>query len=143
MTAKIKTFEQLSTRELYEILKLRSEVFIVEQGGRYQDMDNIDYESTHIFYENDAQEIIGCIRVFPKPDEPGTVQLGRLVARDRKTGLGRKLMEEAERIAKERYHAKELFLTGRKSALGFYLKCGYHRDHDEDLPYNRLRRTIQ
>ncbi len=146
MTANIKTFDELTTRELYEILRLRSAVFIVEQGGRYQDLDGIDYHSVHIFYENEQQEVLGCIRVFPKEDEPGTVQLGRLVTRDRKTGLGSRLMADAIRIARERFGAKEVYLTGRASALGFYEKCGFRSECGElmaeTVPYHKLRRSI-
>ncbi len=143
---KIKTFKELTTKELYEILKLRAEVFIVEQKGCYQDLDDIDYRSTHIFCENEDGTISGCIRVFPKDDEPGTAQLGRLVTKARKTGLGTQLMECATRIAKERYHATALYLTGRESAYEFYQKCGFYapvpKITTEHGSYYILRRSI-
>lgn len=47
----VKNFEELTTIELYEILKLRSEIFVVEQNCVYQDIDDIDYQSLHIFCE--------------------------------------------------------------------------------------------
>ena len=125
MDLKIKTFEQLTKQELYEILRLRMEVFIVEQGGRYQDLDQTDYTSTHIFVEDENQTIQGCIRLFEKKDEPHTIQLGRLATRTRNQGIGKLLMDEAEKVAQTQYRAQKLFLTGRHSALGFYLKCGY------------------
>ncbi len=146
MTLKIKTFEELTTIELYELLQLRSEVFIVEKGGRYQDLDRIDYQSVHIFYEDDDRKVAGCLRIFPKEDEPGTVQVGRVVTRERKQGLGAKLMQQAVLEAKERFGAKKLYLTGRKSALGFYLKCGFHPVSEElsaqSVPYYELERSI-
>ena len=122
---KIKTFAELTGRELYEILRLRSEVFIVEQGGRYQDLDGIDYDSIHIFSEDETGSVTGCIRIFPCQERPGTVQLGRLVVRDRNRGLGRQLMEEAEKAALSTWNARSFYLTGRADALGFYQKCGY------------------
>ena len=127
MLLKIKTFPELSLEELYEILRLRSEVFIVEQAGCYQDLDRIDYRSTHIYIAEQSGELAGCIRVFLKEDEPGTVQLGRLVVKNRMQGLGKQLMEAAEDIARKQYGAEKLFLTGRRSARGFYEKCGYCR----------------
>lgn len=143
MTLKIKTFEELTTTELYEILLLRSEAFIVEQGGRYQDLDRIDYHSIHIFYENDHHEIVGYLRIFPKEEEPQTVQVG---TRERKHGLGSALMQQAAMSAKEHYGAKELYLTGRKSALGFYLKCGFYPVSEElggsNAPYYELRCSL-
>ena len=146
MELRIKTFDELTTKELYEILRLRSEVFIVEQQGCYQDLDGIDYESTHIFLMDDTGAAAGCIRVFPKEDEPGTVQLGRLVSRDRMQGLGRQLMEASEAVAASRYGGKRLFLTGRRSAKGFYEKCGYRAEApegftDDTAPYYLFRKA--
>ena len=144
MELKIKPFAELTKRELYEILRLRMEVFVVEQGGRYQDLDGIDYRSIHIFEENEAGEVVGCVRIFLKPDEPGTVQVGRLAAKDRMTGLGRRLMEAAREEAKKQLNAKRLYLTGRASAYGFYRKCGYSVAPGDELPegtpYYILRR---
>ena len=146
MILRIKTFQELTTKELYEILRLRSKVFIVEQGGRYQDLDKIDYESIHIFYVDEKEEVAGCIRIFPKKDEKGTIQLGRLVVDKRNQGMGRNLMECAKKTAQERYGAEQLYLTGRKSALGFYLKCVYHEASPElfagETSYYELRSSI-
>lgn len=143
MMLKIKTFEELTTTELYEILLLRSEAFIVEQGGRYQDLDRIDYRSIHIFYENIKHEVVGCLRIYPKDDEPQTVEVGRVVTRERNHGIGSALIQQAAVTAKEYYDAKGLYLTGRKSALGFYLKCGFYPVSEElwasGTPYYELR----
>lgn len=59
-----KTFNELTNQELYQILKLRSEVFVVEQTAIYQDLDDIDYDSTHFFIkENDV--VVSYIRTIP------------------------------------------------------------------------------
>lgn len=147
MELRIKIFSDLTTRELYEILKLRSQVFIVEQGGCYQDLDDLDYISTHIYMAEPDGACVGCLRVFLKDDEPGTVQLGRIVVRDRLRGLGRKLMKEAEKIALTQYHAHRIFLTGRRSARGFYEKCGYQISPPEEYtlenaPYFLFRKDL-
>ncbi|WP_035795692.1 hypothetical protein [Butyrivibrio sp. WCD3002] len=57
MEMKSKFFSELSTRELYEILKIRAEIFVVEQNCVYQDMDDKDYDSLHIFYE-DGERVV-------------------------------------------------------------------------------------
>ena len=54
MKTKAKLFNELTTKELYEILKARAEIFVVEQNCMYQDMDDTDYESLHVFYEEDG-----------------------------------------------------------------------------------------
>ena len=146
MELQIKTFKELSSRELYEILRLRSEVFIVEQQGCYQELDGIDYDSTHIFF-TEQNRVTGCIRVFAKTDEKGTCQLGRLVSARRLQGTGRKLMATAEEIARRDYGAKRIFLTGRRSARGFYEKCGYQAQvppeyNEENAPYFLFRKDL-
>ena len=50
-----KTFDELTTKELYEILKARAEIFVVEQNIKYVDMDDVDYKSFHCFLENDGK----------------------------------------------------------------------------------------
>ena len=146
MVLKVKTFRELTAGELYEILLLRSEAFIVEQGGRYQDLDRIDYRSIHIFYEEDDGTVSGCLRIFQRENHPGTVQVGRVVARKRKMGIGTEMMDKAADIARECFGAKNLFLTGRKSAKGFYLKCGYHTVSEElggmESPYYEFMRNL-
>ena len=146
MELRIKSFQELSNLELYELLLLRSQVFIVEQGGCYQDLDRIDYESTHI-YIADGGTAAGCIRVFRKEDEEDTCQLGRRVVRDRMQGLGRLLLDRAEEAAQELYGAKRVFLTGRRSAGGFYEKCGYAGSlpegyTEENTPYYLFRKEL-
>ena len=147
MEIRIKDFEDLSTRELYEILKLRSQVFVVEQGGCYLDPDGLDLVSTHIYIVETDGSCAGCVRVFSKSDEPGTAQLGRLVSRDRLRGTGKKLMAEAEKVARSQYGACRVFLTGRRSARGFYEKCGYTASlpegySQETAPYFLFRKDL-
>ena len=52
MELKVKFFDELTTRELYEMLKARAEIFVVEQNCVYQDLDDKDYTSLHVFYED-------------------------------------------------------------------------------------------
>ncbi len=57
MIIKAKFFNELNTSELYELLKVRAAVFIVEQNCVYQDLDDKDYESLHVYFEDDADAI--------------------------------------------------------------------------------------
>ena len=58
-----KFFNELSTRELYEILRTRSEIFVVEQNCVYQDLDGKDYESLHVFCMESGR-VAACLRSF-------------------------------------------------------------------------------
>ena len=73
-----KYFDELTTKELYEILKARAEIFVVEQNCVYQDLDDLDYRSLHIFCEEDG-EVTAYLRAFFKA--PDTVQMGRVLTR--------------------------------------------------------------
>lgn len=67
MTFYLKKFNELSNQELYEILQLRSEVFVVEQTCIYQDIDGKDYKALHLFGEKEG-EIVAYTRLFKAGD---------------------------------------------------------------------------
>ena len=97
----IKLYKDLTIDELYEILKLRSIVFVVEQNCIYQDLDDIDKTSYHIFMkEKDKPEIKVYLRVFEKDKD--TAQIGRVVtAQDkRRKGYASELIKKGIEIAK-------------------------------------------
>lgn len=79
MKAISKYFTELTTTELYEILKARAEIFVVEQNCIYQDLDDIDYRSLHIFYE-DNDKVIAYLRAFEKDSDAKTIQIGRVLS---------------------------------------------------------------
>ena len=60
MELKVKFFDELTTRELYEMVKARAEIFVVEQNCLYQDLDDKDYTSLHVFYEEAEKVIWTC-----------------------------------------------------------------------------------
>ena len=87
-----KKFCELSTTELYEIIKSRTEVFLLEQNIICQDLDDIDYDSIHcFFYEN--KRAIAYLRAFLSDEN--TVTIGRVLTLEHRKGLGRQLMEKS------------------------------------------------
>ena len=149
MKLMIKHFSELTLQELYEILRLRSEVFITEQHGCYLDPDGIDCSSVHIFLWDEAnQRAEACLRLFPRPGASGTMQIGRLAVRSRRCGTGSRLMEQARILARDQYQSTDLFLEGRSSARAFYEACGYRASlpagypNEEDAPYFEFSRSI-
>ena len=97
----VKTFDELTTRELYELLKVRAEIFVVEQNCVYQDLDDIDYRSLHMFYESEGK-ILAYLRAFEKDSSSKTVQIGRVLTLTHGTGLGGKLLKESISCIKEK-----------------------------------------
>mgnify|MGYP003292473739 CR=1 FL=1 len=124
MKLNAKYFDELTTAELYEILKARAAVFVVEQNCVYQDVDGVDYRSLHVFYESDGT-VNAYLRLFPKPDEEGTVQMGRVLTVQRGTGLGGVLLKDGIRLAREKMNARKIFLEAQCYAAGFYEREGF------------------
>lgn len=119
-----KHFSDLTRDELYGILRLRAEVFVVEQDCPYQDLDNNDQRAIHLFAVC-SDEIVACLRVFLKDD--GNATIGRVVTskKVRGTGLGKKLMLEGMKCAREEYQGHNCVIHAQCYAIGFYEKCGF------------------
>ena len=119
-----KYFQELTSVELYEILKARAQVFVVEQRCIYQDLDDVDYDSLHIFCRS-GQNVTAYLRAFPKAGEAGVVQMGRVLTTERKTGLGGRLLREGIRIVRETMGAGKIYLEAQCYAVGFYEREGF------------------
>lgn len=132
MTLNIKKFEELSNKELYNILKLRSEVFVVEQKCNYVDMDGIDEYALHIFYtEND--EITAYLRLFPLDKKENTAKIGRVISAKRRSGLGTLLLKEGINAAKYALKADKLIVEAQSYVKDFYAKQGFVQTSGEFL----------
>ena len=128
-----KKFEELTTRELYELLKVRSEIFVVEQNCIYQDMDDIDYKSIHVFYQNDNGRMIAYLRLFEKEDDSDTIQMGRVLTLEHGSGWGGKILHAGVDIAKKCMRAKKIYIEAQKYAAGFYEREGFEICSEEFL----------
>lgn len=128
-----KTFEELTTRELYEILRVRSEIFVVEQQCVYQDLDRIDYESLHVFYQDDAGEVQAYVRAYPKKGSGHVVQMGRVLSRQHGIGLGGRILRAGIEAVKADYDAEEIFIEAQVYATGFYEREGFVSCSEEFL----------
>lgn len=128
-----KYFQELTTTELYEILKVRSAVFVVEQNCVYQDLDGVDYRSLHVFGKNEKDEVTAYLRLFAKDNEPNTVQMGRVLTLERGAGLGAAILKEGIKAAAEKFDAQEIYIEAQKYAIGFYEKEGFRVTSEEFL----------
>lgn len=122
MELKVKFFNELTTRELYGILKARSEIFVVEQSCIYQDIDGRDEQSLHVFYEEDGK-VTAYLRAFVKDEL--TVQIGRVLTVNHGTGLGGKLLTEGIRQVKTAFNPKQIYIEAQCYAVGFYEREGF------------------
>ncbi len=117
-----KKFGQLSNIELYELLRARAEVFLLEQGIICQDLDRVDYDALHCFFWQDG-EVAACLRAFCV--DADTVKIGRVLTRERGTGLGRRLWEQSLLSIRCALPCRQLIVDAQVQAQGFYEKCGF------------------
>ncbi|MCR5067871.1 MAG: GNAT family N-acetyltransferase [Erysipelotrichaceae bacterium] len=120
----IKKFDELSLNELYDILKLRVDVFVVEQRCPYQEIDDRDQNALHVFFK-DENRIQAYLRVLDRGVESEYVSIGRVVTATRNKGLGIRILNEGIRMAQEVYRADKIYLEAQTYAIPFYEKAGF------------------
>ncbi len=118
----VKSFDELSNRQVYEILKARAKVFMFEQKIWYLDMDNIDYTAYHLFLEENG-EVLAYLRAF-NGEHDGKIHFGRVLSVEHNKGLGTILMNNAfEYFLKK--GIKSIVLNSQMTAVKFYKKLGF------------------
>lgn len=133
-TQSIKAFHELSLNELYAILKLRAEVFVVEQNCVYQDLDGKDQASYHVMLHlND--ELVAYSRLVPAGLSYTEVAIGRVITASsvRGTGLGRKLMEYSIENCHQLWGNGPIRLSAQVYAKDFYASLGFVAEGEEYL----------
>jgi len=123
-----KTFDELNKRELYEILKIRAAVFVVEQECAYQDIDGCDMAALHLMM-SDGDEIKAYLRIFV--NEQGRVQIGRMLSVERRKGYARELLNEGINRAVSHFGAKKIYLEAQSYAKELYRRAGFVEISDE------------
>ena len=120
----IKSFNELTVGELYELLRLRAEVFVVEQNCVYNDIDGIDRDSVHLFTLDEGGRCTCCARIYRDEADAGVMRIGRLIAKKRGRGDGMRLLLACIRECRMR-GAEEIRLHAQQYAVGFYEKAGF------------------
>ncbi len=131
MNWKLKTFDELTANELYEILKLREDIFIVEQNCVYHDLDSKDKVSHHLFAEDDGQ-VVAYLRILPRGVKYPEVSIGRVVTKEthRRFGLGVQMLERAQQFIKESLGETEIRISAQAHLQGFYGSVGFKTQSD-------------
>ncbi len=142
MELTVKHFDELTARELYEILRLRSEIFVVEQNCVYQDIDGTDLHGYHL-YLRDGDDIVAYLRVLPAGVRYEEVSLGRVVSARRRHGYATRLLREGIRVAREKFGAARIVIGAQKYARTLYEGVGFVQfgdDYLEDgIPHIHMR----
>lgn len=128
-----KEFNDLTTNELYEILRLRSQIFIVEQKMNCLDMDGIDYNALHCFLL-EGEKIVAYLRAYKT--ENNSVKIGRVLSATHGIGLGKELMQKSISEIKNHFNREKIELHSQTSAIGFYEKLGFKQIGEKFLEEN-------
>lgn len=134
MKFNIKSFNELTTMELYNILRLRNEVFVIEQNCIYQDCDNKDMNGYHLYLEED-NDVIAYLRILNKGMSYDQLSIGRVLVKKnyRKAGLARILMTEAINYIEHTLKAKEIKISAQCYLINFYKSLGFKEISKEYL----------
>lgn len=126
MNVAIKKFKDLSPLELYEILQLRSEVFVVEQDCVYQDIDGKDQKALHILGTVKGK-IVAYTRVFKPGDYLEKAAIGRVVvaADFRKKDFGKAIMQASIAAIENHFNTTAIGLSAQTYLLNFYNDLGF------------------
>lgn len=136
LTPITKSFENLSVQELYKLLQLRNEVFIVEQNCVYLDIDNKDQDSFHLFILDDSN-LAGYSRILPAGKSYDFVSFGRVVISPeyRGKGLGRIIIDESIKSCRELFGDVNIQIGAQLYLLDLYKSFGFvecSEPYDED-----------
>lgn len=128
MEWKLKKFADLTTDELYEIIKLRLEVFVVEQNCPYQDLDDKDQYAYHLFLEDNGS-VIAVLRILPEGVAYDDMAIGRVIVKKthRRQGLSRKMMETAMDFIINDLNKTKIRLSGQAYLTDFYIGLGFKK----------------
>jgi len=142
-------FEQLSSREVHDLLKLRQDIFVVEQDCAYPDIDGLDLEALHYFLkENATNRLVGALRLFEAGAADEAARLGRVVIdpdyRGRK--LGHKLMQAGIERARSLRPECQIFVTAQAHLLRFYADFGFVAISEiypqDGIPHLDMRKSV-
>ena len=126
MQVKIVTFDELSLQELYKVLQLRSEVFVVEQDCVYQDIDGKDQKALHVL-GFEQEELVAYTRIFPPGYYFEEAAIGRVVVQEkhRNKSYGHDILKASIKAIEEHYNTSRIKLSAQTYLIKFYRSHGF------------------
>lgn len=130
----VKTFTELTTQELYAVLQLRCEVFVVEQECVYQDVDGKDQKALHVLGYKEGN-LVAYSRIFAPGDYFTQASIGRVVvkASQRQYGYGQLIMKASIKAVADHYGKTTIHLSAQTYLKEFYNAMGFKESGEEYL----------
>ncbi len=142
-------FSALSSMELYQLLKLRQDIFVLEQNCLYADIDNQDFYHQHLLAYS-GTELIGYLRIIPsKHHSSGCVAIGRVAISRKYRGLGlaREMMEKAMDYCAHNHPSETIFVSAQLYLQSFYQNLGFKTIGDgyleDDIPHIAMKKVAK
>jgi ElaA protein len=134
MQTDLRTFEELSNYDLYEILKLRSEIFVVEQDCVYNDLDGLDQEAMHLL-AMEKEQLVAYVRILTPGTRFPEASIGRVVTRRdyRHRGISTTLMKEAITYIRQTMKTGAITISAQSYLKEFYMGLGFQIVSEEYL----------
>ncbi|WP_046755253.1 GNAT family N-acetyltransferase [Kordia jejudonensis] len=134
LTVNVKTFSEFSVDELYDVLQLRSEVFVVEQDCVYQDLDGKDKKALHVIGTTDGK-IVAYTRLFDAGDYFENASIGRVVVSEkaRAFGYGHAIIKASIAAIYKYYNTRKIKISAQTYLKKFYESHGFSQIGDEYL----------
>lgn len=128
----LRKFDELDVHSLYEVLKLRADVFVVEQNCVYPDLDTYDQQSLHLTASHQG-EIVAYCRILPPGVNYDYCSIGRVIvkASARGQGIAKELMEEAIKQAELAWQVETIQICAQSHLQKFYGSLGFESISDE------------
>ncbi len=130
----VKNFTELTVDELYAVLQMRSEVFVVEQDCAYQDLDGKDQKALHILgYKNNG--LVAYTRIFALGDDYEAASIGRVVVKssERQYGFGKDIMIASIKAINKHFDQTKIYLSAQTYLKKFYHELGFQETGEEYL----------
>lgn len=143
MNYQVKTFDDLTTKEFYMLVKERIAVFVVEQNCPYQEVDEIDPEALHTFLTDEQGNVAAYTRIYKEED---AVHFGRvLVAKEhRQSGLGKQIVQRTLEVIEQKYPNTPIIIGAQDYLRSFYESFGFNAISDvyleDDIPHIDMKK---
>ncbi|MFT7066406.1 MAG: ElaA protein [Sediminicola sp.] len=126
MEIETKKFQELTTAQLYDILQLRNEVFVVEQDCVYQDLDGKDHKALHVIGYKD-NKLVAYTRIFKSGDYFEQASIGRVVVKEseRKFGYGVDIMKASIAAIENYFKENSIHISAQCYLIKFYNSLGF------------------
>ena len=139
-----KTFHELTTDELYELLRERSAASVGEQNSVYQALEGDDQQSIHLWLTVE-DKVVALARVCPAGTHMKEISIGRVITTERGKGYRKQIMLHAIDAAVEHFGATHIDIEAQEYARGFYEGVGFKQSSDtfmlDGIPHIRMTWT--